>query len=96
MSLVKNSSNVHVVEGNCEVLVDALLNENPGLINYLCSRKHSIFNEWLERLHFSINEDTSIREVRELLISQFSKEIHWLTELPTTIETEDYILYMQG
>ncbi|HDR4561468.1 metallophosphoesterase [Bacillus cereus] len=96
MSLVKNSSNVHVVEGNCEVLVDALLNENPGIINYLCSRKHSIFNEWLERLHFSINEDTSIREVRELLIGQFSKEIHWLTELPTTIETEDYIFVHAG
>ncbi|MEI5888996.1 metallophosphoesterase [Bacillus luti] len=96
MNLVKNSSNVHVVEGNCEVLVDALLNENPGLINYLCSRKYSIFNEWLERLHFSIHEDTSIREVRELLISQFSKEIHWLTELPTTIETEDYIFVHAG
>lgn len=96
MNLVKNSSNVHVVEGNCEVLVDALLNENPGLINYLCSRKYSIFNEWLERLHFSIHEDTSIREVRELLIGQFSKEIQWLTELPTTIETEDYIFVHAG
>ncbi|WP_439019809.1 metallophosphoesterase [Bacillus thuringiensis] len=96
MNLVKNSPNVHVVEGNCEVLVDALLNENPGLINYLCSRKYSIFNEWLERLHFSIHEDTSIREVRELLISQFSKEIYWLTELPTTIETEDYIFVHAG
>ena len=52
MNLVKNNSKVHVVEGNCEVLVDALLNENPDLINYLCMRKHSIFNEWLEQLGF--------------------------------------------
>ncbi|MBE5104943.1 metallophosphoesterase [Bacillus thuringiensis] len=96
MDLVKSNSNVHVVEGNCEVLVDALINENPRLINYLCTRKHSIFNEWLEQLHFSIHEDTSIREVKEMLMSQFSKEINWLTELPTAIETEDYIFVHAG
>lgn len=96
MDLVKNNSNVHVVEGNCEVLVDALLHENPDLINYLCTRKHSIFNEWLEQLHFSLHEDTSIHEVKELLMSQFSKEINWLTELPTAIETEDYIFVHAG
>ncbi|MED0971005.1 metallophosphoesterase [Bacillus paramycoides] len=96
MNLVKSNSNVHVVEGNCEVLVDALINENPGLINYLCMRKHSIFNEWLEKLHFSIHEDTSIGEVKEVLMSQFSKEINWLTELPTAIETEDYIFVHAG
>ncbi|MED0962154.1 metallophosphoesterase [Bacillus paramycoides] len=96
MNLVKSNSNVHVVEGNCEVLVDALINENPGLINYLCTRKHSIFNEWLEKLHFSIHEDTSIGEVKEVLMSQFSKEINWLTELPTAIEIEDYIFVHAG
>ncbi len=96
MNLVKNNSNVRVVEGNCEVLVDALLNENPGLINYLCTRKHSIFNEWLEQLDFLIHEETSIREVKEALLAQFSKEIHWLTALPTAIETEDYIFVHAG
>ncbi|MBJ8113472.1 metallophosphoesterase [Bacillus cereus group sp. N6] len=96
MNLVKNNSNVHVVEGNCEVLVDALLNENPGLINYLCTRKHSIFNEWLECVHFSIHEGTPIQKVREVLMSHFSKEIKWLTELPTALETEDYIFVHAG
>ncbi|HDR8063592.1 metallophosphoesterase [Bacillus thuringiensis] len=96
MNLVRNTSNVHVVEGNCEVLVDALLNENPGLINYLCTRKHSIFNEWLEQLDFSVHEGTSIREVKEALLSEFSQELYWLTELPTAIETEDYIFVHAG
>ncbi|MGZ7149783.1 metallophosphoesterase [Bacillus sp. BC08] len=96
MNLVKNNSNVHVVEGNCEVLVDALLNENPGLINYLCTRKHSIFNEWLECVHFSIHENTSIQKVSGVLMGHFSKEIEWLTELPTAIETEDYIFVHAG
>lgn len=96
MNLVKNNSKVHVVEGNCEVLVDALLNENPDLINYLCMRKHSIFNEWLEQLGFSVHEGTSIREVKEALLSEFSQELYWLTDLPTAIETEDYIIVHAG
>ncbi len=35
-------------------------------------RKHSIFNEWLEQLGFSVHEGTSIREVKEALLSEFS------------------------
>ncbi|MEH7458179.1 metallophosphoesterase [Bacillus sp. JJ1127] len=96
MELAAHNSNVHVIEGNCEALVEALLNENPGLINYLCTRKHSIFNEWLDQLGFHINEETDIREVKGILTSHFSEEIKWLTELPTAIETEDYIFVHAG
>ncbi len=94
--LEAHNPNVHVIEGNCEALVDALLNENPGLINYLCTRKHSIFNEWLDQLGFHINEETDIREVKDILTSHFSIEIKWLTELPTVIETDDYIFVHAG
>ncbi|MBO1579390.1 metallophosphoesterase [Bacillus sp. XF8] len=96
MELEAHNPNVHVIEGNCEALVDALLNENPGLINYLCTRKHSIFNEWLDQLGSHINEETNIREIKDILMSCFSKEINWLTELPTAIETEDYIFVHAG
>ncbi|PHC90924.1 serine/threonine protein phosphatase [Bacillus wiedmannii] len=65
MDLVVSKPNVYVIEGNCEVVVEALVNENPALINYLCTRKNTIFNEWL-------------------------------TELPTAIETEDYIFVHAG
>ncbi|HEK9100401.1 metallophosphoesterase [Bacillus pfraonensis] len=94
--LEAHNPNVHVIEGNCEAIVDALLNENPGLINYLCTRKYSIFNEWLDQLGFHINEETDIREVKEKLTSHFSIEIKWLTELPTVIETDDYIFVHAG
>ncbi|MEY8347089.1 metallophosphoesterase [Bacillus cereus] len=94
--LEAHNPNVHVIEGNCEALVDALLNENPGLINYLCRRKYSIFNEWLDQLDFHLNEKADIGEVKDILMSSFSKEINWLTELPTAIETEDYIFVHAG
>ncbi|SCM94159.1 Uncharacterized protein BWINRASL_01932 [Bacillus mycoides] len=96
MDLVVSKPNVYVVEGNCEVVVEAIVNENPALINYLCTRKNTIFNEWLEQLNVTVNEESDIREVKNILMSHFSKEIKWLTELPTAIETEDYIFVHAG
>ncbi|MDM5193347.1 metallophosphoesterase [Bacillus hominis] len=96
MDLVVSKPNVYVVEGNCEVVVEALVHENPELINYLCTRKNTIFNEWLEQLNVTVNEESDIREVKNILMSHFSKEIKWLTELPTAIETEDYIFVHAG
>ena len=45
---------------------------------------------------FSVHEGISIREVKEALLSEFSQELYWLTELPTAIETEDYIFVHAG
>lgn len=64
MDLVVSKPNVYVVEGNCEVVVEALVNENPALINYLCTRKNTIFNEWLGKLNITVNEESDIREVK--------------------------------
>ncbi|PFU37682.1 serine/threonine protein phosphatase [Bacillus cereus] len=96
MDLVVSKPNVYVVEGNCEVVVEALVNENPALINYLCTKKNTIFNEWLGQLNVTANEESDICEVKNILMSHFSKEIKWLTELPTAIETEEYIFVHAG
>ncbi|PFL18960.1 serine/threonine protein phosphatase [Bacillus cereus] len=96
MDLVVSKPNVYVVEGNCEVVVEALVNENPALINYLCTKKNTIFNEWLGQLNVTVNEESDICEVKNILMSHFSKEIKWLTELPTAIETEEYIFVHAG
>ncbi|KZD43400.1 putative serine/threonine specific protein phosphatase [Bacillus cereus] len=96
MDLVVSKPNVYVVEGNCEVVVEALVNENPALINYLCTRKNTIFNEWLKRLNVIVHEESDIRELKNILMNHFSKEIKWLTELPTAIETEEYIFVHAG
>ncbi|HDR7914669.1 TPA: metallophosphoesterase [Bacillus wiedmannii] len=96
IDLVVSKPNVYVIEGNCEVVVEALVNENPALINYLCTRKNTIFNEWLAELSVTVNEESDICEVKNILMGHFSKEIKWLTELPTAIETEDYIFVHAG
>lgn len=96
MDLVVSKQNVYVIEGNCEAVVEALVNENPALINYLCTRKNTIFNEWLAKLNVTVNEESDICEVKNILMGRFSKEIKWLTELPTAIETDDYIFVHAG
>ncbi|WP_175989459.1 metallophosphoesterase [Bacillus sp. Marseille-Q1617] len=96
MDLSATHSNIHVTEGNCDTLVEDLLEENPKLLNYLTARKHSIINEWLGQIGFALNEATTIQEIKERLIHHFSKEMKWLTELPTAIETEDYIFVHAG
>ncbi|OSX87301.1 metallophosphoesterase [Bacillus mycoides] len=96
MDLVVSKPNVYVIEGNCEAVVGAFVNENPALINYLCTRKNTIFNEWLAKLNVTVNEESDICEVKNILMGRFSKEIKWLTELPTAIETDDYIFVHAG
>ena len=54
------------------------------------------FNEWLAQLNVTVNEESDICEVKNILMGHFSKEIKWLTELPTAIETEDYIFVHAG
>ncbi|MGV3466368.1 MAG: metallophosphoesterase [Heyndrickxia sp.] len=96
MELAANNPRVHVIEGNCDTLVEYALNEDPDLIRYLCARKHSIMNEWLEEIGYQLTEETSIQQVKEQLTSHFSKEINWLTQLPTVIETDQYIFVHAG
>lgn len=96
MQLSANNPNVHVIEGNCEALVDELLSENPKLVDYLLARKHSIFHEWLEHLGHRVDENTKIQEIKTILTRNFAKEINWLHELPTLIETDDYLFVHAG
>jgi protein phosphatase len=96
MKLSANNPNVHVTEGNCDTLVEDLLEENPKLLNYLRTRSHSIIHEWLDQIGFKLNEDTQVKEIKERLIDRYSEEINWLMGLPTAIETTDYIFVHAG
>ncbi|MCT2537266.1 metallophosphoesterase [Aquibacillus koreensis] len=96
MELTKSNPQVHVTEGNCEALIEELMNENPKLINYLCARKHSVFNEWLAEQNYTVHEDASIQQVKEIIISNYAEEIKWLTALPTAIELDQYIVVHAG
>ncbi|PFG06458.1 metallophosphoesterase [Bacillus sp. es.034] len=96
MDLIKTNPNVHVTEGNCDTVVEDLLEENPKLMNYIRSRKHSVLKEWLDEVGFELKEDTAVQEVKDILTQHFSHEIEWLMELPTAIETDDYIFVHAG
>lgn len=96
MDLSINHPNVHVTEGNCDVLIEDVLNENPAILKYLARQKHSIINEWLEELNFVLTEQTTVQEIKQLLMKYFIKEINWLINLPTAIETEQYIFVHAG
>ncbi|MFL8938952.1 metallophosphoesterase [Rossellomorea oryzaecorticis] len=96
MELEAQYPNVHVTEGNCDTLVEDLVEENPALLGYLKTRQHSILNEWLDKIGFVIGEDTTVGEIKEGLTCHFSKEINWLLQLPTAIEADDYIFVHAG
>ncbi len=96
MDLSASHPHVHVTEGNCDTLVEDLLEENPKLMNYLHTRKHTIISEWLEEVGVEMNEDTTVQEIKGILTQHFSDEINWLMKLPTVIETDDYLFVHAG
>ncbi len=96
MELSQNNPNVHVLEGNCDTLVEDLLDENPKLIDYLLARKHALINEWLDEIGFSIGEQTKVQEIKELVMEKYNQEIQWLYHLPTVIETDKYLFVHAG
>lgn len=96
MDLSSNYPNVHVTEGNCDALIEELLNENPALLKYFARQKYSLVNEWLEELDFVMKEHTTVQEIKQLVMKHFRNEIDWLINLPTAIETEQYIFVHAG
>ncbi|WP_409292588.1 metallophosphoesterase [Peribacillus sp. SCS-37] len=94
--LAGSHPHVYVTEGNCEAIMDHLLEENQELIDYLIAREKSLYNEWLLELGFVLSKDTRIKDVKELLTLHYSEEIDWITSLPTAIETEDFIFVHAG
>ncbi|MFJ7725320.1 metallophosphoesterase [Neobacillus sp. NPDC097160] len=96
MELAATNPKVHVIEGNCEALVEELLNENPQLLGYLRARPNSIFLEWLKHIGVELTDETTIQEIKECLTKHFFKEMEWLAALPTAIETDEYIFVHAG
>jgi len=96
MELCAANPNVHVTEGNCDALVDHVLKENPQLLNYLTSREHTLFKEWLDETSYRLENHTTIQEVKEVLLRHYSNELEWLANLPTAIETDRYIFVHAG
>ncbi|WP_059174000.1 metallophosphoesterase [Bacillus sp. FJAT-27445] len=96
MELTATNPNVHVIEGNCDALVEHLLKENPQLLNYMTTRDNTLFKEWLEQIGYQLTKHSTIQEVKEVLTHHYENELKWLAELPTAIETDRYIFVHAG
>lgn len=95
MNLSKKNPRVLVTEGNCDALVEEILNENPQIINYLLLR-NSIMKEWLNEVRFILTENSTVQDVKAILMEHYIEEINWLNLLPTAIETENFIFVHAG
>ncbi|WP_148629714.1 metallophosphoesterase [Bacillus sp. E214] len=96
MELSEENPKVYVLEGNCDTLVENLLEEDPWLLNYISKRKNTLLNDCLK--HLGVNMDTirNISELNEIIKENFSSEFNWLNDLPTAIETDDFIFVHAG
>ncbi len=96
MDLEKRYPHVYVTEGNCEAIIDELMRENPKLLNYLRNRPNTLYNEWLKEIDYTIDETTTVEYIKDLLTTHYADEIEWLSQLPTAIETDNYIFVHAG
>lgn len=96
MKMAQTNPKVFVIEGNCDPLCEDL-NDNPDeLIPYLKQRSASLLNEWLTLQGTSIETINDGQTLVELLATPYADEIAWLTQLPTAIETKDFIFVHAG
>ena len=95
--LSEENTNVNVVLGNCDDIYEAVCQKNEEVIEYLCWRKESIVNEWLNTLNYEVHKETSCEEIIELLEnSSYKEDIAFLNSLPIAIETDDFIFVHAG
>ena len=94
--LSDKNSKVHVIEGNCDTLVENLLEEDPKLLNYITKKENTLLNDCLKYIGVKLDTISNINELKNIVMKEFSNEINWLNELPTAIETDDFIFVHAG
>lgn len=90
------SKKVYVTQGNCDVLINYVLNKDEWILDYMKRQEHSLLNDMLAEHEASLDDFTSINELSAFYQEHFEREINWLLNLPTAIETEDYIIIHAG
>lgn len=96
MELEEQHDKVFVLEGNCDALLDDLM-KGENLIPYLKKQQLSLINEWLLTLGIDVREKEITPEMlKKVLQLNFSKEIAWLQQRPTVLESDDFIFVHAG
>ncbi|WP_108670290.1 metallophosphoesterase [Peribacillus acanthi] len=96
MELTEQTAKVHVSQGNCDVLIQYVLDENDRILNYMKKQKLSLLNELLTEQGKVLDDFVSIKDLRAFYLEHYWKEIEWLRSLPAAHETEDFIIIHAG
>lgn len=97
MNLCKTNT-VYPVCGNCDAIARAVYNEdrNKELLMYLLIRKNSLLNEMCRELSITLDENSDMMQIKELLKKKFENELEWINQLPDIIDTKNFIFAHAG
>lgn len=92
----KQSTNVYITKGNCDVVHRYVFNGEEGIISYMDKQKHSVLNEMLAKHDKTLKDIPDLQQLADFYRQHFHEEIEWLESLPIAYETEDFILIHAG
>lgn len=95
-NMEKETSNVFITKGNCDVVHRYVMSGNEGILPYIRERKHSVLNEMMTLHNKSIDDFHNISELADFYRANFNNMLTWLEELPEAYELEDCIIIHAG
>ncbi|TDM14134.1 metallophosphoesterase [Macrococcus bovicus] len=90
---LSESANVHVIEGNCDRFFDEL--EEEWLYAYMNDR-YTVAHEFLKETGTTLNDYPTQQDFVQAVLAQYGDDRQWFSQLPTAIETEDYLFVHAG
>ncbi|ULG72140.1 metallophosphoesterase [Macrococcus brunensis] len=87
------AGNVYVIEGNCDRFFDEL--EEEWLYPYMDYR-YTVAHEFLKETGTTLTDYKTQHDFAEAVLDVYSDHQTWFRNLPTAIETEDYLFVHAG
>ncbi len=90
--------NAYALMGNCDFVCKNVVHHYnlDFLKQVLCQRKESVLHEMAAQLGMRIDASTDMERMCDALLAHFSKELHWVDELPQVLWCDDYIFAHAG
>ncbi len=98
MYLIDEGYKVYPISGNCDTVIYKMIPPvtNDLLLEYALIKKHSIINEFANRLNISIMPDTDFNNICEIFQKNFKKYYDFLMNLPHIIKINNKIILVHG
>ncbi|NCB62558.1 MAG: serine/threonine protein phosphatase [Clostridia bacterium] len=89
--------NVYCVTGNCDTLVlDLGWGGGSGIMGYLGCHPESLVFQMIAEGGFDFGGEADLPRLRDFLFERFPREMAFLAETPTILETEHYVFVHGG